>query len=281
MRKVKDKIRKIFQKIQIFFKNKLEIKFNNSEVNYSTSSKLAKKWFFPRYIDGSLHEPPVTQLLIEYLNKESVFFDIGANLGFFTVMAAKICYEGEIHAFEMDRRLVNLIKKSVDLNSKVGKVFINNVAVCDKNNKTVEFYPHQKNNLSTNRILNREDKIKQKNNFCTAKTITIDHYCNVEGIKPDIIKIDIEGSETFAVKGMKNIIKEKYPLLIVEIHPKQMKQFKHGPRALIRLLEKWNYTPYIIKNYREKSTGESDNLVEFNQNIIIPSKRPSMFLFKP
>ncbi|MFB6185877.1 MAG: hypothetical protein ABEI86_03295, partial [Halobacteriaceae archaeon] len=57
-------------------KDELLINHEGLEFEYDTSSLIAKRWFFPRYRDGSLHEPVISRYLLNSMDSESVFFDI-------------------------------------------------------------------------------------------------------------------------------------------------------------------------------------------------------------
>ena len=82
-------------------------------VRFDTSSRTAKDWFYPRYLDGTLHETKITKKIVETLSEDSVFYDIGANIGYYTIFASEVCSkgEGEVHSFEIDPNFIQLTKK--------------------------------------------------------------------------------------------------------------------------------------------------------------------------
>ncbi|MFB6226506.1 MAG: FkbM family methyltransferase [Candidatus Paceibacteria bacterium] len=137
--------------LRYIFHKKLDIKINDFKIRFSTKDIIAKKWFFPRYLNGEPHEPPVTQQLIKEFESDSIFFDIGANIGFFTILAQKKCNKGSVHAFEIDPELVKIINNNTKLNQGA-EVFINCSAITKKTQDIISFNPQKDNNKSTNSI---------------------------------------------------------------------------------------------------------------------------------
>lgn len=247
-----------------YWKKELVIRKDGIEVRYATNSPTAKRWFYPRYASGRrFHEPPISHLILSRLTPNSTFYDIGANVGFFTVLAANICSgpEGSVHSFEIDPSLIPLIQESVRLNQNAGLVFVNCVACADQLGKFVQFNAVQENNPSTNRIV--ADPKEERNNIASqAITTTIDHYWKQSGASPDLVKIDIEGAEALAVPKMTDLAASRQPEIILEIHPTRVADFGTTPRQLVnRLQEAGGYSVFEIESYRKTYAQIGDILV--------------------
>src|SRR5687767_6254812 len=76
--------REKYQSIKVFTAT-----INGIKVSFSTEDSYSNTWFFPRYAEGEIHEKMVTEMLVEALKGASCFVDIGANLGWYTCLAAK------------------------------------------------------------------------------------------------------------------------------------------------------------------------------------------------
>jgi FkbM family methyltransferase len=77
------------------------------------------------------YEPYMRQTLEHYLSKDSVFVDLGANEGYFTVLASKLVgQKGKVHCIEPQSRLQPIIKKNIDLNS-CKNVIVEQLAISD------------------------------------------------------------------------------------------------------------------------------------------------------
>lgn len=155
-----------------------------------------------------------------------MFFDVGANLGYFTILAANICRgtRGTVHAFEMDPALVPLLRRSLDLNPGAGEVHVACAAVADRSGDIVEFSPSQPDNPSTNRLLaSGVSRGTPRSAPDLAIGLSLDDYCERRAVIPDLIKIDIEGAEVMALRGMERLLRDRRPTLLLEVHPVELR----------------------------------------------------------
>lgn len=171
------------------------------------------------YFLGSMASPEefaVEKLLKRVLRKGDIFFDIGSNVGFYTFFAAPLCGEtGSIHAFEANSALkVNLLR-SAALNQFSDRININSVAVGETHGGEACLYmPTDTQAIGIpstylHEWLNPELKM-------SVPLISIDGYIHEKRLpRVDVIKIDIEGAELVAFKGMKNTLNNTPPTLII------------------------------------------------------------------
>jgi hypothetical protein len=61
---------------------------NGMEILFSTKDTYSKRWFYPRYLNGGIHEEHVTRMILDNLT-DSPFVDVGANLGWYTCVVSK------------------------------------------------------------------------------------------------------------------------------------------------------------------------------------------------
>jgi FkbM family methyltransferase len=252
-------------KVRAHWKDELCIQFDNLPLRYATRSPIAKRWFYPRYISGQrMHEPPISAIIRSELGPDSIFFDVGANVGFFTVLGAKVCSasEGEVHAFELDPTLIPLIRESLCMNEDRAPVYLNCVACADEAGNFYTFRAAQENNPSTNQIT-VDEETRSGRDRVQAVTMTLDRYWRRTGTTPDLIKMDIEGAEAMAVHGMLDLISENTPKLILEVHPTAVRQFGENPQSIVeKLREAGRYEKVArIRSYRSEFEQQSDRLV--------------------
>lgn len=161
------------------------------------------------------YEPHVTAVLRRELQEHHVFLDIGANMGWFTLLAASILHAGRVIAIEPNYDDVQLLYRSLLENG-----FAN---VC--------IFPYAATETDVVLQLNRS-----RSNAYVAAAGRVDHNATyVQGVRLDallkdepridVIKMDIEGHEPLALKGMQNIIRQHHPLIISEFHPKAMREY--------------------------------------------------------
>ena len=137
------------------------------------------------------------------LSKESdCFFDIGAHIGIVTLAVAKnIKKNGVIYAFEPSKVNLKFLKYHIDCN-KMKNVKIVDKLVSSSENKKVIFYEAPESSGMNSIVSLSKKKITNKN---LPQSITLDLFCQNNNVYPDIIKVDIEGSEIEMLKGAKKI----------------------------------------------------------------------------
>lgn len=228
------------------FPARLTVRLPGMDVDFDTRSEIAQSWFFPRYQDGRPHEEPVTNLLCSRLETTSVFFDVGANVGYYSAVAARVCTGGEVHSFEVDPQLVSEIRRNLSLNAQVpGNVTC--AAVWDRDGAVLGFAPHMPGNKSTNRV-----ETSSARAGLHVASITLDTYCMDRGVQPDVVKIDVEGAELHVLQGMDHVMAGVRTLLL-EVHPMQLQD---GPGALAdiqAILERHGFRAARIADHRHAS----------------------------
>ncbi len=163
-------------------------------------------------VDGNW-EPEITQVFRRFVNDKTTVFDVGANLGFFGLVAGASNPQS-IHFFEPNPELTPLIGSSIAINGLSSRTRINTVAIGDKKE---ELKLHLVGNyigssslldiptVETANIAGQE--IDTDRSF-TVPVVTLDQYCKDNGIKKvDLVKIDVEGFEPQVYKGMAKTIK--------------------------------------------------------------------------
>lgn len=185
---------------------------------------------------SSICEPEVRK---EFVLKEGVAMDIGANCGMFTVHLAKILGDkGEVISVEPEKGNIVLLKKNVEINK------LKNVSVVEKGvySKTGEMTFYLDDFGTGGHSLLKTDAKKKE----TVKVDTIDNIVNSLKIKKvNIIKIDVEGAEIEAFKGSKKTLKKFHPKIIFEAvdedKRKEIEEFLSKYDYRIRKIGDWNF----------------------------------------
>lgn len=267
-KKAARKAYEIIETVRTHWKDELTIRTHGLEICYSTRSTVAKQWFYPRYSSGNnLHEPPISQLIQHKLGANSTFYDVGANVGFFTILGATICNGpyGDVHSFEVDPSLIPLIEESVRLN-QTGAVHINCVACADEVGNLLSFNAAQENNPSTNKVTAVPSGASGHVGV-QVTTTTLNHYWSKSGASPDLVKIDIEGAEALTVSYMLEMVSACKPELILEVHPPQVREFGARPHDLVHMIQDAGaYEVFEISAYRESHDTLEDVFLPLNIN---------------
>ncbi len=163
-------------------------------------------------------ERPIVSLLDRLIGRGDVFFDVGANLGFYSVYVGPLCgRSGAVHAFEANPRLIPHLSRSIALNQVHSNIRLNAVAVGKQSGASLPLYDPDRigcSSLHAHGWLNHESAV-------LVPVVTIDEYVRERQItRIDVMKIDIEGAELDAFQGMEETFRVCPPgVIICELMP--------------------------------------------------------------
>ena len=161
-----------------------------------------------KYYWAGQHDVAVQDALVSLLRPGAVFWDVGAHVGFFTILAARaVGPTGRVHAFEPmpnnHRRLV----ENVRLNG-AENVTVHEIAVSDSNASAV-LHGHSASAMWT--LIAQRGEFEGVDVACR----TVDSLASDLG-EPDAIKVDVEGAELDVLRGGLATIEKLKAILVVE-----------------------------------------------------------------
>jgi len=183
------------------------------------------------------------------IKKVDSFIDIGANIGYYTILACTENRNIKVYSFEPAKGAYKYLQKNVTLNEFDQQVRIEDIALTD-NSETLTFHEVENNKYRYTRdVLSGESNAATKNLNREFKTynvhgITLDEYCERNSVTcVDLIKIDTEGSEFRILKGGFEIISTHLPIIICEI------LFDFNEEKIESIMAQFGYESYIFKDY--------------------------------
>ena len=185
-------------------------------------------------------EEEFTHLILKEIKVKDVIFDIGACVGFITVHAAK--KGAQVIAFEPDPRHRVRLLTNIHLN-KLKNVQIVEWAVSDTLGN-VTLYSDGIDGSSPSFIFPRR---KYEENVATG---TIDGALQRgEIIYPNLVKMDIEGAENLALKGMKRLLSSKKAprMIFIEIHPDFLDDYNSSVLEVCNFIKSFGYKEIYSK----------------------------------
>jgi FkbM family methyltransferase len=186
--------------------------------------------------------------------------DIGANIGFYAEILSGIVGEkGKVHCFEPDTTNFNHLKNRC---TQLKNVSINNKAVADKT-QVIKIYTSKQLNVD-----HRTYKPDQYDQEIDIDAIAIDEYlASVEDTRAiSFIKMDIQGFEMSAVKGMTKTLETPHLKMLSEFWPYGMRKAGTSVLEYYQFLKHYNFYIYLIEN---------------NQLVELTEDRVSTFLDLP
>ena len=176
------------------------------------------KWRrYHRYVNGywvGTYELPLQEAIWRLLKPGDVFYDVGANAGFFSLIAARaVGPTGRVVAFEPEPSNAACIAEQLRLN-ELPQCHVVQKAVGDKSS-TMIF--RRGDDSSTGRLIAEGERLPAD---IAVPVITLDGFAGEGNEIPDLVKIDVEGAEVEVLQGAQRLLRSPAPpKLLIEIHP--------------------------------------------------------------
>lgn len=171
------------------------------------------------------------------VRKGDTVFDIGANTGqYLCLFSTLVGRDGSVHGFEPIPPTFETLRKNAELHAKSSEVFLNNVAVGEKEGVVKMSVPDGRFTEASMAPLGEGG---QNIDFDNCRVITLDDYVKRGGVeKVSLIKCDVEGAELLAMKGAIGLIKRDHPILFLEAWSGWTERFGYKPEDLFEFLER-------------------------------------------
>ena len=210
-------------------------------------------------------EPEVLHFFEKFVKENMVVMDIGAHIGEYTLLAAKIVGEsGRVYAFEPDPRNYELLKQNIRLNRMDHVVELLNYALSNEVGN-VKFVLSRELSVSRISSASEELNILHSESVIGVQATTLDAFYKERNLtRVDVVKLDVEGAELLVLKGAGQILSQppnKAPVVLFEYSPSNCARFGYDSRMILEFLKSKGY-----KIYKLDSEG---NLYEA-EDIIIP-----------
>ena len=199
-------------------------------------------------LDPSMHrwlyERETTLFFRRWLRSGDRVIDVGANVGYFTMLAAQMVGdEGAVHAFEPNPRVVSLLHKSVALNGFRRRVRVTDKAVSVQTGSLSFFSPTDPGNTYEATVVKRDDIP-----LCSLEvaSVSLDDYAVSNAVeRVRLLKIDVEGAEVEVLYGAQQLLRKSRPeAVICEFAPRSDAEEEWC--ALIAVFAAFDYEPYRL-----------------------------------
>jgi FkbM family methyltransferase len=205
-----------------------------------------------RFIFFGNYEKDTVSFVTKYINCGDTVVDVGANIGFFTMIFSDLVGEdGKVHSFEPSQREFLHLCKNIGAN-KSRNILLNQLALSNSNGYS-KMNILSKSKFGAYNSLRRISHSKVQNEIVqieNVRTLRFDDYLTLfpEAI-PSLIKIDVEGAEQQVLEGMATLLRTDYsPCLIIEICEGTHRDNQGSAQELITYIESFGYHLYGLNS---------------------------------
>jgi SAM-dependent methyltransferase len=150
---------------------------------------------------------------IQALNIEGAYLDVGANIGNHTIFFAALCPSTHVYSIEPSDEAIGVLNEFAAINDLTNKITVIPYAASDSDTIEVEF---------------------PRKGVVPFKAVKLDE---VVGPGVRLVKMDIEGAEPSALKGMTRILRDDKPRMFIEAHSETDKE------AILSVIAPFGYLP--------------------------------------
>ena len=207
-----------------------------------------------RIREDGIWEPYETSLLLSMLRPGDVFVDVGANIGYFSILAASVIGEGgAVFAFEPDPDNFSLLRRNIDLNRQQASIVAVQAALA-ADAGTGELFLSE-DNLGDHQIYATGDDRRS----LPITLVNGSDYLGHRLSRMDLLKIDTQGSEYQVIAGLLPLLVAlpTPPRILIELTPLSLRQARASGRALVELLGELQLPLWIV-DHVEHRLVESD-----------------------
>jgi len=237
--------KRIFKPFNLFKDVLIRIKFNDLHLILHIDDWIpANLYFLGEYEKSEL------KALEKFINEDSIFIDLGANIGLYTLYASNLIGEnGRIICFEPFAENFNALTNNIAINNLLN-VQAEKLAVGERDGSMMLYYDMREKNPGMVSSKYMKDSFSEE-----VRMVSLDSYFQNKSFnRIDFIKIDVEGSEYSALLGMQNILTTYFPSLLIEISDDY--ELFDNSEKVHAYLKKLGYRKYCIDDNGNLSNTE-------------------------
>ena len=194
-----------------------------------------------RLLAEGRYEPELAALFTSKLIPDRDVLDIGANIGFFTVLAAKGLTTGRVLAAEPSSAAFSRLSGNVVGNGVSHRVILYNGLVAHENStSTFNVVPGREEYSSMGEVAHPSvagDQI----NVEILPTKTLDALVAEHGLRPALIKVDVEGAEGMVFSGAEKTLREHRPIVLSEFSRLLLGKNGSSPEEVVAMFDRYGY----------------------------------------
>ncbi len=186
-------------------------------------------------------QPEIWDSMSSSLSEGSVFLDVGAHIGYFSMKASpRVGKTGNVLAFEPNPETLQLLRDNVSA-SHAENVIVEPIACTDRE-QMLTLYAGPPSNTGMSSLASENVPLEGPPRLYTVRARKIDEVVReLKLTRVDAIKIDVEGAEAYVLRGAANTLKQFHPKVVVEVVASQLAAMHSTPDDVIAVLKEAGY----------------------------------------
>ena len=219
------------------------------------------------FLQNGEYEPEETELIKKLVKPDDICIDGGANIGYFTILMAK--QSKYVMSFEPEPSNRELLQKNLEVN-KIINVFNDYFALAEFTGDTYLYLCDKSHGM------HRIFRSKHCDKSIMINAVKFDDIWAITHREINFVKLDLEGSELGALKGMITMLGECKPTILAEFHPPSIQEYGANPKQIYDLLTELKYDIRLVPKIDESISYEdlyaATNNESGGQNILCEKK---------
>jgi FkbM family methyltransferase len=200
-------------------------------------------------------------LCIEACKDAKCVLDVGAHIGLVTLPASQVIgADGMVYAFEPSTANLRYLRRHLQ-NNNIRNAEVVACLIGAENRDSVSFFEQRWVSGMNGLAVKREH---EKFTETSRPQITIDGFCAERELRPDLIKIDVEGAEYGVLKGAETTLRRWRPRIFLSVHPTQLYLLGSDVESLGRLIADLGYSCHEID-------GSVADQLRMNEYLLLPN----------
>lgn len=238
------------------------------------------KAIVPQLLRDGVWEKYETELIHKLIKPGDIVADIGANIGYYTLIAAKLAGdEGKVYSFEPESNNFELLNKNIKINGYTNCIPVKK-ALSNKKGEIKLFL--NSTNLGAHSFID-DRTLNRRGGEVYVQTITLDDYFEneVKSNKIDFIKMDAEGAEGLVISGAHRILKENNVKILMEFWPNGLRKLGTDPLKMLHELGSFGFKIKLLDEKKCQMRGLQNNeIIDYCDIILKGEHEVNLFLEK-
>ena len=229
---------------------------------------------FKRLLLTKQYEPELVKYCLKFIDKKRDAIDVGANIGFYTVLFAKKLNGKKVLSIEPTVNALQHLYRNIKLNNIENNVIVFEGAASNRNRIAEIRTIDGKEEYSTLGEWKHPSISKERYTLQKVKLKTVDELVPEYSLDPGFMKVDVEGMEHFVFEGSKRILENNRPVVLSELSNYLLKENGSSPKEIINLIKSYEYDVYGLN---PQITSNLLLVDDFNNILCIPKEVTAKF----